>query len=56
MALMEDPDYAKALYRKVLILEKMGNYENGHSIAKFAIMRFDSEYEDESNRKLVPLF
>jgi hypothetical protein len=25
-ALMEDPDYAKALYRKVLILEKQGQF------------------------------
>jgi hypothetical protein len=27
MALMEDPDYAKALLRKVLILERKGEFE-----------------------------
>ena len=34
---MEDPDYAKALLRKVMILEKKGEYGNGHNIANFAI-------------------
>lgn len=55
-ALMEDPDFAKALYRKVLILEKNGEYTQGHHLAKFGITRFDSEYEDEENRKVVPHF
>ena len=54
MALMEDPDYAKAMLRKVLILQKKGDYKEAHSIAGFAIMRFDDEYEDERNRKVVP--
>ena len=54
MALMEDPDYAKAMLRKVLILQKKGYYKEAHSIAGFAIMRFDDEYEDERNRKIVP--
>lgn len=36
MALMEDPDYARALLRKILILEKKGEYGAGHGLAKFA--------------------
>ena len=56
MALMEDPDYAKALLRKVLILERKGEYEQAHSIANFSVMRFDDEFEDDRNRKIVPLF
>ena len=53
---MEDPDYAKALHRKVLILEKKGDYTNGHNIANFAVTRFDDDFEEEDNRKIVPLF
>ena len=30
MALMEDPDYAKALMRKILIQEKKGEFEGGY--------------------------
>ena len=56
MALMEDPDFAKALYRKCMILEKKGEFTNGHHIANFAIARFDSEFEEEENRKIVPKF
>ena len=37
LALMEDPDYAKALLRKVLILERKGEFEHAYSIAGFAI-------------------
>ena len=51
---MEDPDYAKALYRKVLILEKNGQFTNGHSMANFAISRFDDDFEEDGNRKMVP--
>ena len=29
-ALMEDPDYAKALMRKIMIMEKKGDYEQGY--------------------------
>ena len=54
LALMEDPDYAKGMLRKVLILEKKGCYSEAHSIANFAIMRFDDDFEDERNRKVVP--
>lgn len=56
LALMEDPDYAKALFRKVLILEKNGQFTNGHNMANFAITRFDDDYEEEANRKMVPCF
>ena len=54
MALMEDPDYAKAMLRKVYILQKKGDYKEACSIAGFAIRRFDDEFEDERNRKVVP--
>ena len=54
LALMEDPDYAKGMLRKVLILERQGNYSEAHSIASFSIMRFDDDFEDERNRKVVP--
>ena len=37
LALMEDPDYAKALLRKVLILEKKGEYSQAHNLAAFAV-------------------
>jgi hypothetical protein len=56
LALSEDPDYAKALYRKVLIMEKKGEFTSGHSIAMFAITRFDHELEEEQNRETVPKF
>jgi hypothetical protein len=56
MALMEDPDFARALYSKILILEKKGEFKNGHHIANFAITRFNDEYEEEENRSLVPHF
>lgn len=54
MALMEEPDYAKALLRKALILERKGEFSQAHSIANFAVNRFDDEFEDERNRKIVP--
>ena len=56
MALVEEPDYAKALLRKVLILERKGEYSQAVSIADFAIGRFDDDFEDDRNRKLVPDF
>jgi hypothetical protein len=56
LALCEDPDYAKSLYRKVLIMEKKGEYSGGHSIASFAITRFDHDLEEEDNRSTVPKF
>jgi len=56
MALMEEPDYAKALLRKVYILEKKGEYRQAVSIAEFACTRFDDEYEDDRNRKTIPEF
>lgn len=52
---MEDPDYAKALYRKVLILEKKGDYQFAYNIVSFAIQRFDDDFEEEANKQVVPL-
>ncbi len=51
---MEEPDYAKALLRKIHILERKGEISQALSIAEFAICRYDEEYEDERNRKIVP--
>ena len=56
MALIEEPDYAKALLRKVLILERKGEYSQAVSIAEFAVGRYDNEYEDDRNRKIIPEF
>ncbi len=56
MALMEEPDYAKALLRKILILERKGEFSQATSMSQFAVVRFDDEYEDERNRKVVPEF
>ena len=55
-ALAADPDYAKALYWKLLIMEKLGHYTNGADMAKFCIRRFDDDIEEESNKELVPKF
>lgn len=33
LALVEEPDYAKAMLRKVLILERRGDYAQAYSIA-----------------------
>jgi tetratricopeptide (TPR) repeat protein len=54
LALIEEPDYAKALLRKGLILERRGDFQQAFSIARFAINRFDSVFEDERNQKVVP--
>eukprot|EP00347_Sterkiella_histriomuscorum_P013270 403365360 len=56
MALMEDPDYAKALIRKILIQENKGEFEGGYQMANYAVTRFDDDFEDEANRKMVPQF
>ena len=53
---MEDPDYAKALLRKILIQERKGEYEGGYQMANYACTRFDDDFEDEANRKMVPQF
>ena len=53
---MSDPDYAKAMYRKILILEKQKRISNAIEICKFSINRFNSEFECEDNQKCVPLF
>ena len=41
MALVEEPDYAKGLLRKILILEKKGEYMQATSMAQYAVVRFD---------------
>ena len=38
MALMEDPDYGRAHYRKVAILEKKGEYSAALNLAKHSVV------------------
>ena len=57
MAIMEDPDYGKATYRKCQILQKRGDYTRAKDLAVGAIKQYSHELEDdESNRKTVPQF
>ena len=56
MALVEDPDYAKAILRKIQIMDRKGEYSSAHNMANFAMARFDDEFEEAENRKLVPKF
>ena len=57
LALVEDPDYAKAMHRMILIKEANGAYHGALEMANYAIMRFehpDEEDEDPDNYKVVP--
>ena len=49
LALSEDPDYAKALYRNILILEKKGLYTRASQMAQFCVTRFDYDLEEQEN-------
>ena len=56
-ALMDDPDYARAHYRKCTILEHRGDYSQAISLAEYAISTYSNEYEsDQANIKMVPKF
>ena len=58
-ALIEDPDYAKAMLRLVEIKEEQGAIKSALEMANFSLMRFDNpeeEIEDPDNAKVVPLF
>ena len=57
LALIEDPDYAKAMHRLILIKEEMGQYQSALEMCNFALMRYDSPEEaeeDPDNAKVVP--
>ena len=45
MALIEDPDYARAHYRKCTILDVRGEYKRAYELAKGAIDQFSNDYE-----------
>ena len=45
MALMEDPDYGRAHFRKVAILEKKGEYAAALNLAKYSIVQYSDEME-----------
>ena len=56
-ALIEDPDYAKAMHRLIMIKEEQGQLQNALEMANFALMRFDTPEEaeeDADNAKVVP--
>ena len=55
-ALVECPDYAKALHRKCLIHEAKREYTMAVKIAEFCAKRFDHEDEPEDNRQTVGPF
>ena len=56
LALIEDPEYAKAFYRRCLIHEEQGKFTLAANMADWSIKRFDSEFEEQDNRQIVPLF
>ena len=56
LALVEDQEYAKVYYRKILVLEGQARYKEAASLADWGVMRFDSQFEDEENQKIVPRF
>jgi tetratricopeptide (TPR) repeat protein len=56
IALMEDPEYAKAFHRKCILLEEQGRFTEAFNMANWGIIRFDNDYEEEENRKIVPRF
>ena len=45
MALMEDPDYGRAHFRKVAILDKKGEYSAALNLAKGSIVQYSNEME-----------
>ena len=53
-ALIEDPDYCKALHRKCLILQKQGQYSICAQMLTFFIKKYDHPDETEEARSLIP--
>ena len=57
MALMEDPGYAKAHYRKCTILEAKGQFSAALNLAEQTIDEYSHEFEfDEMNKSMIPKF
>ena len=57
MALMEDPGYARAHFRKCTILEKKGQYSIALGIAEASLEQYTDEMEmDETSEKMIPKF
>eukprot|EP00356_Strombidium_inclinatum_P015187 CAMPEP_0170482662 /NCGR_PEP_ID=MMETSP0208-20121228/2583_1 /TAXON_ID=197538 /ORGANISM="Strombidium inclinatum, Strain S3" /LENGTH=221 /DNA_ID=CAMNT_0010755521 /DNA_START=3 /DNA_END=665 /DNA_ORIENTATION=- len=57
LSIIEDPDYARAHFRKCTILEKRGEITQAIILAEGAIEQFSHEMEtDEGNRAMVPEF
>ena len=57
LALMEDPAYGKAHYRKCLILEARGQYSGAINIAQGCIEEYSHEFEtDKGSVSMVPKF
>ena len=53
---MEDPEYAKAFLRRILILEGFARYHEASELASWCIKRFDNEYEEQESQDLVSKF
>ena len=57
MALIEDPEYARAHYRKCTILAHKGDIKRAIMVAQSAINTYSNEMEtDQTNIKVIPLF
>jgi len=54
-ALMEDPDYCKAIERKCLILEAIGEYSQAMNMCEVGLRLYDNEFNfDEESIAVVP--
>ena len=49
-ALMEDPDYSKAAFRKCEILEEMCEYAQARIMAQWGFDKFKEDKDDENKR------
>ena len=57
LALMEDPGYAKAHFRKCTILEARGNFTNAINLAQQCIEEYSHEFEsDKTSIDMIPKF
>lgn len=53
-ALMEDPDYPKALQRKCEILFESGEYTHCSQMCEWAVQKFSGKDEKEETQALIP--
>ena len=55
MALMEDPGYQRAHWRKCLILEQRGEFKAALNLAQATIEDLENEYNtDVNSKKIIP--